>query len=462
MIGGGCEGNSGDGGECNGKISITGGAVTISSEEACAIGHGKNGDDNGTLTIDNNMSVTAGSSANGSDATTRIASQRVTACRESYAKVEVCTHENCTYSVLINHEEGHIWLCENCRGTGRTEHTWSNGKCEVCGYESQAETFTITLREGDGTGTQTVNAIAHAPYTLPECEFSREGQRFEGWENGGTLYQPDDEVVIDKDTEFTAQWVTVWPVNIVLTPASLNETYPDIVRATPDEAAPGETVSLKVIEDNSQTSPRFSGFSVVDQNNRAVSFSAENRTFVMPEGSATVTASFTLPYTVTLPDSVPGGTVSAEIDKGFENDTITITAKPASGWQFYSLSYTPAGGTTAITIPVQTDGEGMYTGSFRMPGANATVSAEFLPLVPYIDENGEEREAFTKAMTADSTTLTTGWYMVSQDLSFGSRIIVDGDVHLILCDGKTLTARRGVIVSSFIAEPPFFLESRPA
>ena len=38
--------------------------------------------------------------------------------------------------------------------------------------------------------------------------------------------------------------------------------------------------------------------------------------------------------------------------------------------------------------------------------------------------------------------------MVTEDVTVGSRITVNGDVHLVLYDGVTLTASRGIEVSS--------------
>ena len=41
-----------------------------------------------------------------------------------------------------------------------------------------------------------------------------------------------------------------------------------------------------------------------------------------------------------------------------------------------------------------------------------------------------------------------GWYAVTANTTISGRITVSGEVHLILCDGKTLTAKEGITVSS--------------
>lgn len=44
-----------------------------------------------------------------------------------------------------------------------------------------------------------------------------------------------------------------------------------------------------------------------------------------------------------------------------------------------------------------------------------------------------------------SDTVTGGWFVVSADVTATQRIVCSGDVHLILCDGKTLNAEAGGI-----------------
>ncbi len=75
--------------------------------------------------------------------------------------------------------------------------------------------------------------------------------------------------------------------------------------------------------------------------------------------------------------------------------------------------------------------------------------------VRYIDEKGEEQTytgEYTE-ITAESGVLEAGWYVVSSDVTvkknseFNGSLRASGDVHLILCDGATLTLTAGFIVS---------------
>lgn len=51
-------------------------------------------------------------------------------------------------------------------------------------------------------------------------------------------------------------------------------------------------------------------------------------------------------------------------------------------------------------------------------------------------------------LDAKFTELTDGWYAINTNITFDKRIAVRGDVHLILYDGTTLTANKGIDVSN--------------
>jgi hypothetical protein len=43
-------------------------------------------------------------------------------------------------------------------------------------------------------------------------------------------------------------------------------------------------------------------------------------------------------------------------------------------------------------------------------------------------------------VTASTVTMNSGWYVVTRDVNVNTRMKVQGDVHLVLCDGATLNA----------------------
>jgi len=74
-----------------------------------------------------------------------------------------------------------------------------------------------------------------------------------------------------------------------------------------------------------------------------------------------------------------------------------------------------------------------------------TNTIETLNDVKYLDENGEEQTADNVAVIDNQTAeWSGGWYVVNSDVEISDRITVTGDVHLILADGNTLTAKSGI------------------
>ncbi len=64
------------------------------------------------------------------------------------------------------------------------------------------ETVTVTFPDG-----QTVIADAGAPYALPDCGLpAPEGKQFAGWQIGGKIYQPGDEITPTEGLIVTAVW----------------------------------------------------------------------------------------------------------------------------------------------------------------------------------------------------------------------------------------------------------------
>ena len=77
------------------------------------------------------------------------------------------------------------------------------------------------------------------------------------------------------------------------------------------------------------------------------------------------------------------------------------------------------------------------------------VGAAAVDDVSFIDANGTpaERDGVT-AVTKETTRWAEGWYVVNSNVTIETRITVTGDVHLILADGYTLNATRGISVTS--------------
>lgn len=68
--------------------------------------------------------------------------------------------------------------------------------------------------------------------------------------------------------------------------------------------------------------------------------------------------------------------------------------------------------------------------------------------VPYIDENGKEKQVTTyKKLTGEETKLATGWYVVDGNITASAPITLEGDVNLILTDGSNFTVNGNIVQS---------------
>ena len=128
-----------------------------------------------------------------------------------------------------------------------------------------------------------------------------------------------------------------------------------------------------------------------------------------------------------------------------ENGNITL------GWTnptdyIYANSYSTNGTLTLTKTFIDEYGQ-TYSGTIAMvSGAYAIDGKTLYPYsenaVPYLDENGQQRYcvAYT-TLTGTETELGTAgqetWYVVDSDVSF-TDLTINGDIHLILVDGKTM------------------------
>ena len=135
-------------------------------------------------------------------------------------------------------------------------------------------------------------------------------------------------------------------------------------------------------------------------------------------------------YTLTLPEHVT--VASAETvtigTTTYYASKVTVTLKPDQG---FSLSDVTMNGTPAT---YNQDG----TWNFSMPAADATVSATIS--VPYIDADGQEQQCTNYTLLSSGGQLDDGWYVVRGDITIDEGLNFEqSNIHLILCDGATLT-----------------------
>ncbi len=80
-----------------------------------------------------------------------------------------------------------------------------------------------------------------------------------------------------------------------------------------------------------------------------------------------------------------------------------------------------------------------------LPTFSLTTVAAEATNVAYLDADGNAQTCATATVVeSGTTTWNAGWYVVNSDVTIADRIAVNGDVHLILADGYTLTAEKGI------------------
>ena len=204
----------------------------------------------------------------------------------------------------------------------------------------------------------------------------------------------------------------------------------------------GETITVTVTPDEGYALERLYYMYYFNDNDIALSNGVYS--FVMPKKHITIYAKFrAIDYTVSVSEDIMGGSITADKETAIIGETVTLNVTPDVGYELDSLTYTPEGG-EPMQIP---ETEGVY--SFTMPAANVTVDAVFASApIPYVDAQGNAMDPIADYtfLTADTTELTEGWWVVSDSLTNSSRLTVSGSVNLLLCDGAELSLPAGIQV----------------
>lgn len=123
------------GGECEGTIVLSGGRVTLNPTSGNYIGHGYEGDLNGSLTLDNWRRVQLGYEL----ITT---GNRVGICQSSGSQILVIDTCPNTFEASDYHEydaHNHSASCRYCGFTSYQPHNFIGGVCSICNYVYQGD-----------------------------------------------------------------------------------------------------------------------------------------------------------------------------------------------------------------------------------------------------------------------------------------------------------------------------------
>ena len=134
-------------------------------------------------------------------------------------------------------------------------------------------------------------------------------------------------------------------------------------------------------------------------------------------------------------------TNGGNITLGWTNPSDFITV---SSYHLGSGTLTVANGKT---LQYEDGGEThTISGTVTNPGIlDGKTLTPLIPPVTYIDSDGTENTCnnYTVLTGGSATTLTEGWYVVDDDITYTGTLTLAGNVTLILCNGKTMTVNPG-------------------
>ena len=314
---------------------------------------------------------------------------------------------------------------------GNATITINGGKVSASGYENahgiDAGRNVLTLG-----WTDTDDFIANSRTYSATTVRIKDGQMMtdsEGHYYSGTL----------TDDELTAiQRKTLYPVPDAHTITAGTVTGGSLA-ADRNIARYGETVTITTAAGYRIVSAKFNDSDITIADNSGTA------TFTMPNENVTITAAVEkIPHAITI-GTVTGGSVAADKTTAGIDDTVTLTVTPEDSNTLYSLkaAYTDSD-STEHRISVTGSGS---TYTFTMPNADVTVTAAFSDGLGYDDgsEGGKTTQSWTW-LASGSASLSEGWYSAQESMTISERIVVTGDVKLVLADGVTLTIPKGITV----------------
>ena len=172
-------------------------------------------------------------------------------------------------------------------------------------------------------------------------------------------------------------------------------------------------------------------------------------TFTMPDGDVTISvAKNAKTYAVNVA-ALTNGEITASAKEAAEKETVTLTAKPATGYALKAgsvkVTYTDAEGTEQpVTATVDEKDANVYT--FAMPAYPVNVSAEFVKeykvtVADTANKNGETKVSATAAVEGTEVTVTVkaadNYQLKADSLTYSYQIGEDKKTEtLTLTDGK--------------------------
>ncbi len=292
-------------------------------------------------------------------------------CESNQAIIAVTTY----YNVDINKSYDFLGWSDGVKDRERTiTVTCDTVITGIFGFDQYEVTTKCEPAEG-GTVTPGGTYEKYTKITLEAT--ANAGYHFDHWTGGITSAKIEDKEVTS-DLTYTAYFE---PNTYTLSKGTITEggTVSHAI-----EAKYGETVMINVYPN---VGYKLGSLTVMDvDNNKKVEVSADYK-FTMPAGNVTVSATFVEDvHDITIIQPV-GGTVDASKTTAKENDEITLTITPDTGYELDEISAKDANGND---ITISEDHK------FTMPAAEVTITATFKATTATALQNTEMAEIYAE------------------------------------------------------------------
>ncbi len=292
-------------------------------------------------------------------------------CESNQAIIAVTTY----YNVGINKSYDFLGWSDGVKDRERTiTVTCDTVITGIFGFDQYEVTTKCEPAEG-GTVTPGGTYEKYTKITLEAT--ANAGYHFDHWTGGITSAKIEDKEVTS-DLTYTAYFE---PNTYTLSKGTITEggTVSHAI-----EAKYGETVMINVYPN---VGYKLGSLTVMDvDNNKKVEVSADYK-FTMPAGNVTVSATFVEDvHDITIIQPV-GGTVDASKTTAKENDEITLTITPDTGYELDEISAKDANGND---ITISEDHK------FTMPAAEVTITATFKATTATALQNTEMAEIYAE------------------------------------------------------------------
>ncbi len=372
------------GGECEGTVKITGGKVNIDvskrknyDRKATSIGHGWDGDENGTLILGDDMKVTVGSEIKKN-------AERADACRtyDDPVTIEKCDHAE-TLSYLVLDDDKHKSSCQYCNYSKEEAHD-ETVPC-ICGYNGTVSgLFKVTYTYGEHKKTVYKNNIVFPTFheIFPEYEKTDEGMYVVWfWKIGDVGYAPGIEYSPMRNIEAIANVKLKYWVDV-----DSNIEHGSVWTES-DCLAEGEKLKIHCEADLGYKPDTVK---ILYPNGKERTFTITNPPLIidMPANPVHIYATFAkeAKQPIIIDDKIDGGSVVCDKDSAELNEKVALSIEAKEEYQLKDVCYYVISTGEKYQITKEND-----TYTFTMPDEAVMIHARFEPVYIKGDVNFDQK-----------------------------------------------------------------------